>query len=52
MTLNEPNLDNVPEDFRLLPGMSSSEIKVSTRRIITFFIYPLIRTADESIREP
>jgi len=53
VALDEPNLDNVPEDFRLLPGMSlSSEIKVGTRRVITFFIYPLIRTADESIREP
>ena len=53
IAIDEVKLDSVPEDFRLLPGMSlSAEIKVGTRRVITFFIYPLIRTADESLREP
>ena len=53
ITINEGKLDNIPQDFRLLPGMSlTSEIKVGTRRVITFFIYPLIRTVDESMREP
>lgn len=53
IALDEVDLDNVPDDFRLLPGMSlSAEIKVGTRRVITFFIYPLIRAADESMREP
>ena len=46
-------LSNVPSGFRLLPGMSlRSEIKVGTRRVITFLTYPLIRTLDESMRDP
>jgi HlyD family secretion protein len=30
----------------------SAEIKVGTRRIIAFFIYPLTRGLRESLREP
>lgn len=46
-------LTQVPDSMRLLPGMSlKAEIKVGTRRVITFLTYPLIRTLDESMREP
>lgn len=51
--ITEVNLRNVPEDFRLLPGMTvSAEIKVGTRRLITYFLYPILRYLDESMREP
>lgn len=47
------NLRNVPEPFRLLPGMKvRAEIKIGKRRIISYFLYPVIRALDESFREP
>ena len=46
-------LKNVPESFRLMPGMKvRAEIKVGTRTIISYFLYPVIRAFDESFREP
>ncbi len=47
------NLRNVPDQFRLMPGMKvRAEIKVGKRRIISYFLYPIIRALDESFREP
>ncbi len=38
---------------QLLPGMTvAAEIKVGRRTVISYFLYPLIRGLDESIREP
>jgi HlyD family secretion protein len=46
-------LDNVPSDFRFIPGMTvTSEIKIGERRVITYVLYPIIRALDESVREP
>ncbi len=46
-------LRNVPEGFRLMPGMKvRAEIKVGKRSIISYFLYPIIRAFDESLREP
>jgi membrane fusion protein, hemolysin D len=46
-------LDNLPDNFRLIPGMEiKAEIKVGKRRIIEYLIHPLIKALDESIREP
>ena len=46
-------LENVPDNFRLIPGMEiKAEIKVGRRRIIEYIIHPLIKSLDESIREP
>lgn len=46
-------LRNVPEGFRLLPGMKvRAEIKVGQRSVISYFLYPVIRALDESMREP
>ncbi len=46
-------LRNVPEGFRLMPGMKvRAEIKVGKRRVISYFLYPIIRALDESLREP
>ena len=51
--LGEVRLTAVPPDFRLFPGMSlTAEIKVGSRRIITYLLYPLIKTFDDSFREP
>lgn len=37
----------------LLPGMTvNAEIKVGRRSVISYFLYPLIKGLDESIREP
>ena len=46
-------LENIPENFRLIPGMElKAEIKVGKRRIIEYIIHPLIKSLDEAIREP
>lgn len=46
-------LRDVPEQFRLMPGMKvRAEIKIGKRRIISYFLYPIIRALDESFREP
>jgi hemolysin D len=43
----------VPKDFQLLPGMTVvAEIKVSERSVMSYLSYPLIKTFDESMREP
>jgi hypothetical protein len=48
-----PDLKKVPRDTRLTPGMTlTAEIKVSERSVISYFMYPLIKAFDESIREP
>ncbi|MBL6958881.1 MAG: HlyD family type I secretion periplasmic adaptor subunit [Rhodospirillales bacterium] len=47
------NLREVPDSFRLTPGLTgSADITVGKRRIITYFIYPLIRAFDSSFHEP
>ncbi len=46
-------LRNVPDGFRLIPGMKvQAEIKVGTRSVISYFLYPIIRVLDEGLREP
>nr|VFK05860.1 MAG: type I secretion membrane fusion protein, HlyD family [Candidatus Kentron sp. LPFa] len=53
ITLISTRLNDVPDDFRLLPGMTlSGEINIGRRKIISYFLYPVIRALDESIREP
>lgn len=38
---------------QLLPGMTvSAEIKVGTRTVISYFLYPLLRGLDDSLKEP
>ena len=51
--LRSTQLRNVPEGFRLMPGMKvRAEIKVGKRSVISYFLYPVIRALDESLREP
>ena len=39
--------------LRLIPGMTvTAEIKVGSRSVISYFLYPLTRALSESIREP
>lgn len=53
INLESKKLGKVGDHFRLLPGLTlSSEIIVGKRSVISYFLYPLIRALDESIREP
>ena len=47
------NLTKLPADFNLVPGMQlNGDIRVGKRRLITYFLYPVIRTLDTSFQEP
>jgi hemolysin D len=51
--LTDMRLRNLPEGFEMVPGMTlTAEMKVGSRRVISYFLYPLLRGLDESIREP
>jgi hemolysin D len=53
VAITKNNLHDVPADAALLPGMAANcEIKVGNRRLITYFLYPIIRTLDSALREP
>jgi len=52
IALTAKRLENVGKDFRLFPGLTlSAEIKVGKRSVISYFLYPVIRTFDEGLRE-
>ncbi|CAK0749791.1 Membrane fusion protein (MFP) family protein [Gammaproteobacteria bacterium] len=52
IALGTTRLENVGKDFRLFPGLTlSAEIKVGKRKVISYFLYPILRTLDEGIRE-
>ena len=53
ITLLSTQLRNVPDGFRLIPGMKvRAEVKVGKRSVISYFLYPVIRALDEGLREP
>jgi HlyD family secretion protein len=53
VTLTSTTLRNVQDGYRLIPGMTvAAEIKSGERSVLSYFLYPLIRGLDESIREP
>lgn len=53
IALGDGRLRDLPATFRLLPGMTvSAEIHAGERTIISYFLYPLIRGLDESLKEP
>jgi hemolysin D len=53
ITLGPLTLQDVPRDFRLIPGMTATaEILVGKRTIISYLLDPVIRVFDESLREP
>ena len=46
-------LRNVPKGFQLMPGMKvRAEIKIGKRKVVSYFLYPVIRALDEGLREP
>jgi hemolysin D len=51
--LTETHLRGLPEHFQMVPGMTiTAEVKVGHRSVMSYFLYPLLRGLDESIREP
>jgi hemolysin D len=51
--LQSNKLREVPANFHLIPGMAvTAEIKVGTRSVLSYFLYPILQGLDESIREP
>jgi HlyD family secretion protein len=51
--LLDKRLRNAPSDLHFTPGMTASaEIKVGSRRLITYLLYPFVRGLNESFREP
>jgi len=51
--LGPVNLRNVPNDFHLIPGMTTSaEIVIGKRTIISYLLDPIVRLFDEGLREP
>ncbi len=46
-------LRDVPKDFRLIPGMTTTaEIVIGRRTVISYLLDPIVRLFDESLREP
>lgn len=53
VALGPIDLQNVPADFRLIPGMTTTaEINIGKRTIISYVLDPIIRLFDEGLREP
>lgn len=53
VALDDRTIQNKPVNFRAVPGMTCKvEIRVGKRRVIDYFLYPLFRHLDESLREP
>jgi HlyD family secretion protein len=51
--IEEVGLRGVPAGFRLLPGMTvTGEVKAGRRNVLMYFLHPLLRGVDESLREP
>ena len=51
--ITEQDLKDIPPGFNLMPGMKvSGKFRVGKRKLITYFIYPLIRTLGNSFAEP
>jgi hemolysin D len=51
--LTNTKLDSMPEGSRLFPGMTlTAELKVGSRSVMSYFLYPITRGLSESIREP
>jgi HlyD family secretion protein len=51
--IEEVGLRGVPAGFRLLPGMTvTGEVKAGRRNVLMYFLHPLLRGLDESLREP
>jgi HlyD family secretion protein len=50
--LTDTRLDGLKGPPRLLPGMTlSGEVITGQRSVMSYFLYPIIRTLDEAFRE-
>ncbi|MDD2684997.1 MAG: HlyD family type I secretion periplasmic adaptor subunit [Gallionella sp.] len=53
INFGKSKLKRLPEQTRLLPGMTlTAEIKVGSRSVISYLLWPLTKALDESIQEP
>jgi membrane fusion protein, hemolysin D len=53
IALEKVTLERTPPDYHLTPGMTTTaEIKVGSRRLISYLLYPFMRGLNESFREP
>ncbi len=53
ISLDEVNLHNVPDGFRLVPGMPlSADVKVGTRSVLSYFTQRIMPVAYNSLHEP
>jgi hemolysin D len=53
IALGQLQLRNVPSDFRLIPGMTTTaEMVVGKRTVISYLLDPVVRLFDEGLREP
>ena len=53
IALTNTHLRKLPEQARLLPGMTlSAEIVVGKRSVISYLLWPIKRAVDESMQEP
>ena len=53
VTFGDSKLKNLPAQAKLLPGMTlSAEIVVGKRSVMSYLLWPLSKTVDESIGEP
>ncbi len=53
INITENNLVKLPDGFKLLPSMNvSGNIKSGKRTVITFLLFPVIKTIETSFREP
>ncbi len=51
--IKEVNLRDTPPNFRMIPGMKvTGKFRVGERRLITYFLYPILRTIGSSFSEP
>jgi len=53
VTLTDTALRNVPDGFRLIPGMTlKGDVHIGTRSILTYVVSGAVRRFSESMREP
>lgn len=53
IAIDANHLRDLPNNFQLMPGMGlTAEIKIGQRRLIDYFLYPLLQAGQESFREP
>lgn len=53
LSLKSTELAAIPAGIRLSPGMvTTAEIQVGRRTVLSYLLYPLFRALDEGIREP